>query len=384
MAKVHQCTLCNASEAFLTNLLSLPNLPLSETYGRYDKSVSGYDQSILLCEKCGHVQLAEQLPPSLLYSNDNYHYQTGKSGSTAKRFISFKDFVSRTSNSQGKTLLDIGGNDASLLGLFSAARKFVIDPSASQSDQKGEVTVLSGMVEAMDITDINPDLVMCTHTLEHIADPVGFICHLFSQCADDTRYYFEVPCVEMQVKAARFDAFFHQHYHYFHAATISKLIVDCGGEMTAMAYNEYPTCGGSLMFAFKKGLGGGTAGEFNTVKFQALFQQRLKAFTQMNEQIASFIESKAKVVGYGASLLLPVIFYHIGKSAQRIIQVLDDDPEKKGLTYRNLANVEVIPSSEVVLGDDDGVLITSYENVEVLSKVIKQRFSSELFTGYVK
>lgn len=384
MEKINHCALCQSPLSQTDSILDLPDLPLSETFGTYNPAVQGYDQSVLLCGDCGHVQLLNQLSPEILYSQNNYHYETGKSVSTPRRFLSFSSFVNRHCDTRDKTVMDIGGNDASLINQFEAKQKVVIDPGGS-CRQEDNISVINGLVEDVDLAKLDPAVVLCSHTLEHIKSPANFIRQLLEQCKHETRFFFEVPCVQKQIEGCRFDAFFHQHYHYFQPATLKRLLHDAGAEIIEFQYNEYPTCGGSVMFCFKKSVRTVTEDviPFQREAFVANFQAQYARFRHMNKRIAHWIESRKKVYGYGGSLLLPVIFYHIGEASKSIICVLDDDAGKAGLTYKNLKGVTVSTPDKIEFTTDDGLLITSYENVQVLRNAAIRKFNVNLFDEFI-
>jgi hypothetical protein len=386
MRNVNECKVCQSQQ--LDTLLELPSLPLSETYGIYDPGFKNFDQAIDICGQCGHVQLAFQLPPSILYNESDYNYSTVKSSSTIKRFNSFRDFVGQTMNHQTESIIDIGGNDNSLLLLFDVAHKYLVDPSVAEHVDYQGVQIIKGFIEDIDLSLISPQVVVCSHTLEHIAEPRKFIQTLLDKCDENTLFYFEVPCFEKQINALRFDAFFHQHFHYFHPSSIKKLIESCNGELISMQYNTYPTCGGAVMFAFKK--------KSNHVKAPTGFAYPLQSadtlkltfhteyckFKNMNIQIAQWLDTIPKVYGFGASLLLPVIFYHIGEAAKKITIVFDDDQSKSGFTYKNIQDLKVKMPTDYQILEDDGILITSYENITILDKMIAKRFVAERFEGF--
>jgi len=385
MHSISQCALCSSKELQL--LWDLPNLPLSETFGEFDETFESYDQVLLCCSKCQHVQLKNQLSPSMLYNNNDYNYVTAKSSSTIKRFDSLRSFVKANTVSEIKSLVDIGGNDDSLLQGFEAEAKYLIDPSLSESIDKNGIHYINKFVEDIDLRKIDPDVILCSHALEHISQPAEFLQSLFSTTREDTLFFFEVPCFKKQIQSLRFDAFFHQHYHYFYPKTLVQLIETNGGEVLSIEYNSYPTCGGSVMVAFQRSTK--SSKPYSLVNI-AQYEEPLKdefdyflaEFLKLNRDINKWISSKTTVYGYGASLLLPIIFYHIGKAAENIRIVFDDDISKHEITYKNIENITVRNPDEYVIDSSVGLLITSYENIVKLSSVLENKYPKRQFKGF--
>lgn len=386
MKVITHCSLCQSTD--LKCLWDLPQLPLSETYGTFDASFKHYDQALLYCNSCGHVQLQHQLPTPLLYADDNYHFSTAKSNSTSVRLASFVEFVNSSIDTDVNKVIDVGGNDDSLLTLIAAKEKYLIDPSLKQQGRENDINYVKEFVEQVDIKSINPDLIVSCHTLEHIAQPAQFLKKLLSNLSEQATLVFEVPCFVEQIKNGRLEAVFHQHYHYFHAKTLVNVIQGSGGEVIALDYNAYPTCGGALMVAFKKMTVGkvkraGINDFLAYLPIDSLFNQQLLRFQALNQRIAAWIASKECVVGYGASLLLPVIFYHIGDASKKICLICDDDPNKYGLTYKNVEGISVCSSQILLEKVDAAIFISTYENIAKLSQIIEEKFPNRQFTEFL-
>lgn len=385
MKVITHCSLCQSTD--LKCLWDLPQLPLSETYGTFDASFKHYDQALLYCNSCGHVQLKYQLPAGLLYSKDSYHYSTSKSSSTTARVASFMRFVKKYVDSI-QTVVDIGGNDGSLLRIVEAENKYLIDPSINNIDASLGIELLQGFVEDIDIKSLKPDAIFCCHTLEHIGDPARFLSLLLKSVDLDAVLFFEVPCFVEQTKAIRMDAIFHQHYHYFHPATLIQLIEQSGGQVLGIDYNDYPTCGGSVIVAFKAKRESGelvcfTNPYISKEEIDDLFSSCLAKFELLNDKIRQWLEIHPVVYGYGASLLLPVIFYHIGEHSDKIKRICDDDPDKLGWGYKNLQDLTVCSSEILDNNPEAKIIITTYENIVRLSDIIESRFPGRQFSGFI-
>lgn len=378
MKSIDLCALCGNEH--LSTLWELPSLPLSETYGEFEQNFPAFDQVLMICERCGHIQLKNQIAPDILYGSNAYNYVTHKSGSSKQRLQCFHDFVFSHLAITPQHLLDIGGNDSTLVRKFTADQKTVIDPSAKHGKDDGEVRILNDFIENIDLSQVDPDVVLCTHTLEHIASPSDFICLLLEQCSESTQFFFEVPCFQRQIEANRLDAVFHQHYHYFHPSSLKYLVERCGGELLAARYNDHPTCGGSIMFSFVKAKAKKNTLVFgNSNQLKQAFEESRFRFESYNEIASEWLVKQNTVYGFGASLLLPVIFYHLGEASKKISIVLDDDPTKVGITYKNIKKLNICNTDSVQLASKDGLFITTYENQQKLIPLLLKRYRANVF-----
>jgi len=376
MQSITECGISDTKE--FHKLWDLPALPLTERFGAYSPDQPlAFDQELVISLPTGHVQLRNQLDPKILYSNDEYAFRTGESD-TSRSGVDF--FLAKLKQfTGGKTFdsaVDVGGNDLFVArGLVDSAKHTaVIDPICAESDGQ---TIDGIKVFGRFIEDVNlsydlpaPDLVVCRHTLEHIAEPRKVIDQWFRECDPDCLYVAEIPCFENLVEAMRFDAVFHQHFHYFDLSTFKHLIWECGGEYLDHTFNHQGSCGGSLIVTFRRAK---TKQPKPYMDVNARIIKLEKRIAQYKEQMAimgELLDGLPKpVYGYGASLMLATLGYHLGTDFSTIECILDDDPQQDGSTYENIP-VMVKHTANVVPPPNSSFIITSLESTRPIYRRI--------------
>jgi len=362
----------------LYSLWKLPGFPITEQIGLYSFS-EGYDQELVISMQSGHVQLRYQLSPELLYKSSNYSYRTGGSLKAGRDLLFFKDFLSKIATDRWfSSIVDIGGNDLTLSKLIrsSAQHCTVIDPVCSAIDGQtvDDIYVLGRLVENVDLSvDIEqPDLVICRHTLEHFSDPRQVINQCFQQCHPDCLYIVEIPCFESLVEGLRFDAIFHQHYHYFDLKSLKQLIWECGGEYIDHSYNYQGSCGGALLIAFKKASQPQPQPTQIDIENRiAYIERRIKLYTQQMEVMGTLLQQLPEpVYGYGAGLMIATLGYHLKTDFSNLVCVLDDDPSKDGMTYKNVP-VKVKFTGNETPPPNSSYIVTSLENIRPIYRRIQ-------------
>lgn len=357
------CAICSSS---LEELWFLPRLPFTEKYGRYDPQHNLFmDQSLLGCPVCGHVQLKKQISPQILYTPSEYSFRTAQSFSAKAGTDFFYNFFRKTAQEKSfQVFLDVGGNDLYLAKKLNkqVPKRYVIDPVCQAND--GEVIegvhVIGKFIEDVSLS-MKPDLVFCRHVLEHLANPKEILQKLFSECDEKALFIFEVPCFEHLMRASRWDAIFHQHYHYFYLDSFKRLLLETGGKYLDHVYNEQGSCGGSLLIAFQK--------INKSVAKAALKRVDLTAYKDSIEKYELFMNRfseklkifKKDVYGYGASLMLATLAYHLKTDLSELICILDEDEQKNGWEYQNLPVKVCHPKNEKQLLQAN-FMITSLEN----------------------
>lgn len=393
ITKRERCAICDSSK--LEVVIELPELPLTGIYCQeaMKDPVRGIDQRLLICTRCGHAQLAEQVDPAVIY-DDSYGFRTSVSA-TARHGTSF--FLSALEEiAPGKHFncaLDLGCNDTYLLQqLHSRANVRVgIDPVWAEKEEQRDdksITVIGAAVEDVELDSMletPPDLVVCRHTLEHIYEPRAVLQKLFDAATEDALFLFEVPSFESVVNRLRFDQVFHQHPQYFTLASFRRLIEKVGGVYISHWENYHDW--GALLVAFAKR--SNSQGQGNNKVLSAfdipVIRERYAIFHRQMSTVNDVLKSfeGTTVYGYGAAQMLPVLAYHIGNDLALLTAVLDDDPAKDGLHYWNLPLV-IRHTDRISDLEAASVFITAVDNAKpILSKLLVRRPRHIIYPFYI-
>jgi len=361
-------------------LWDLPGFPLTEKFGTFQGTDKySFDQSLVMNRSTGHVQLLNQLSPAELYTEVNYNFRTSETGSSIRHLNDFCSFFESCidENKTFRVMVDIGGNDrATVKKLQSRAETCaVVDPICKPIDNQiiDEVRVIGRLIEDVNLeTELDkPDLVICRHTIEHVANPWTFLAQLFDQCDDDCTFLFEMPCFESLLGAMRLDAIFHQHVHYFDILSFRVLLDEIGGEYVTHGINHQGPCGGALYVCFKKKKT--KVDHTNSINFSQktdYILNKISCYTTfMRAQRNTLEDFGHKTYGYGAGLMLATLNYHLKYDLSKLPCILDDDPIKHNTGYQNI-NVAIKNTDQVALEPNNNYLITSLENIRPIYKKI--------------
>lgn len=366
------CAICGGETE---PVLDLPGLPLTDTFtkGRVENPIFGIDQTFRFCQSCHHGQLENHVLPEILYGG-NYCFRTSASPTARKGtdfFFSVLDQVAP--GRRFRCAVDLGCNDLFLLERLEgrADSRVGVDPlwrGREHEKQGSAIQVIGTGIEEADLASLpqQPDLVVCRHTLEHIAQPLEVVQRLMKYAADDAVFIFEVPGLEALTNRSRFDQVFHQHLQYFSMTSFLKMLKAAGATPIALRSNYHDW--GAFAVAFVRGGGDGSlealepAPDGDRVKTSiSLFQRQMNTTREVLDSL------EGPIFGYGAAQMLPVLAYHLKTDLAFLEAVLDDDPEKKGVRYWNLP-VQIIPSAEIDGLADASVLITAVDNAEPIMR----------------
>lgn len=371
-----ECAVCCSDRLKLA--VDLPRLPLTALYSRQPTTLQreGYDQQLAVCSLCGHAQMAQQMAPFLLYGNE-YSFRTSTSA-TAKRGTDF--FVASLEEFAGSRrfscVLDWGCNDLYLLRQLGNRADIRIGFDPIWKDREHEQTdpgiqVIGTTIEEVDFSrtfPIPPDLIVCRHTVEHVAAPRRILHQLMELAAPHALFVFETPGFDALVRKYRFDQLFHQHLHYFNLSTFRRLIGEVGGEYVGFRENYHDW--GSLLVAFRKPSRRPTGrqdidpGPFTLPEIRSRYQAFRAHVSGLGRVLASF-EGGGPLYGYGAAQMLPILAYHLETDFSSLTAILDDDPLRDGWYYQNLTP-PIRYSGAVADLREATVLVTAVDNAQCI------------------
>lgn len=374
--EITECAISGSKD--FHSLWKLPGLPLTERFGRYDQNHGlAFDNELLISLPTGHVQLRNQLDPKNVYGSSGYSFRTGGSDKSRKGVDFFLAYLQQLAAGQlYESVVDVGGNDLYVARNLAEVAKncAVVDPICASIDGQNVdgIKVFGRFVEEVDFSsDLPaPDLVVCRHTLEHVANPRQLIDQWFRQCSKNCLYVVEIPCFENLVEALRFDAIFHQHVHYFDLVSFQRLIWECGGEYLGHSFNHQGSCGGALLIAFRRAKTKQAKPKIELESRVARFERRIALYRTQMVMLSEQLDALPKpVYGYGASLMLATFGYHLQTDFSQLACVLDDDVSRDGTTYENLP-VTVRHTAKVCPAPNSSYLITSLENIRPIYRRI--------------
>lgn len=337
------CGACGGTR--LDEVFALPNFPITGIFVSQPVPcpVQGFDQSLLLCADCGHAQLSRLLPPAKLYGEGYAHRSSAShlSGSASDWFVSAIERLG-----QGRTfehVLEVGCNDLVLMNKMATRvrRATGIEPiwRDRTPDVPANVTILGKFLEEVDVaTELGgrPDLIISTHNLEHIIDPLTQYRRLMEVVSDDALFVIEVPDADTMVDNLRFDQVFHQHVHYFGLNSFCRFIESVGGEYVDHARNER-NWGGSLTVAFRRRRKGTGEGRGRRLE-RAQMAERYALFRRQKADLkAQLMGIRGPIWGYGGGQMVPSLAYHMDSDLSFLSGIVDDNPSRNGLFYPHLA-----------------------------------------------
>lgn len=213
---INKCQIC---KGVLIRFLNLKNQPLCDDITNKPYKSNFYKLEVLYCKKCLTAFQKYNIKKKFLFPK-NYHY---RSSNTKDVLDGMKNLVKNTKkyikNLKGKSVLDIGCNDGSLLDLFKkkGCKTFGIEPTdaAKEARKKGHYILNSYFnfnISKKIIQKIkNIDIITFTNVFAHIEDFKSLIKSLKHVTSQKTLIIIENHYFSEVIKKNQFDTFYHEH-----------------------------------------------------------------------------------------------------------------------------------------------------------------------------
>lgn len=359
-----------------------------------------FKNSLVRCEKCGHVQqegsdFYETLVEKV-YNNYRPTYSMSKHvGEYMNKFLD-RALALKKLEEKNSIVLEIGSNDGSMFEkiLERGFRAAGIDPSANTDMQRDNVIVMKQFFSASVARDFvglygAVKLVYSRHTLEHVFDPVDFMVGIGLVLDNDGLAVIEVPYLPTQIRDCHCSAMTFQHISFFTVSTLRYLAGIAGLEIADIAFSKMD--GGSVIVSFKKS---GTTSDYSlldhitefesvtgNISYQGLSEQFLHLSNSIRlsrEYLERLALGGAKIFGYGAGAKGQSLLNQLGVDTDVIKYVIDDTPGSDGMFIPGMG-AEVIANARVIPSAVDVVFITAPTHIDEIINKERIRFSGKPF-----
>lgn len=226
-----------------------------------------YPIEILFCKKCGTAHQRFQVPKEDLFPS-SYHYRSRFTADVLNGMEGLvNSCVSRFGSLAGKTVLDIGCNDGSLLDLFHDKGTVTIglEPTSACIDakQKGHITYnefLSPAAADIIVSDNGkPDFITFTNVFAHIENLGGVLESLKRLMAPHTTIVIENHYLGSVLDGNQFDTFYHEHPRTYSFNSFVHMAKSLQRDLLSV---EFPSrYGGNIRIFIGDGSGGAQPGD---------------------------------------------------------------------------------------------------------------------------
>lgn len=362
------CALCVATETMLKPVLKLAATPPANEFVRadqLDQPQQTIPLTLLLCEQCGHLQLAEIVDPRRLFQH--YVYVSGTSSVFVTHFARLAgDLAARFALDEKSFVMDVGSNDGTLLKQFQAlgvSNVLGIDPAIEivRSAVAAGVPTREGfftgpLADELRAVHGAADLVCANNVFAHAEDLAGFATGVKTLLSNEGVFVFEVSYLVDVIEHLLFDTIYHEHLAYHALRPLVQFFRRFG--LRLFDAERVGTHGGSIRcfvcpdrahHVNSARLAGLLAHEEKLGLFgpqvYARFKERITELGHaLRERVLAVRAQGQRIGGYGAPAKLTTLMYEFGLDGESVDFIVDDSTWKQGL-FTPGTHIPVLASS---------------------------------------
>lgn len=374
------CRVCKAKLAH--RFLKLGPTPLANSFVREDqlnRPEPSFPLDVFFCGGCGLVQLGHVIPPEVMFTD--YIYVSGTSTTIPAHFAGLaKDAAERLGLDRNSLVIDIGGNDGTLLKNFKALNIKVLNVEPASNIAK--------IAEASGIETVNEfwnketalkiasekgkaKLIVGTNVFAHVDDWENFLEGVKAALDDDGVLIIEAPYLVDLLERIEFDTIYHEHLSYLAVRPMATLFTRCGMELFDV--RKFSIHGGSIRLYAKKAADNrpvsGTVSEMLSLEkglkldspaTYTEFAAKVEALKQNLLAMLNRLKSEGKkIAGYGAPAKGNTLLNYFKIGTDLLDYIVDRNELKQGL-YTPGMHVPIFSTKKLAEDKPDYLLILAW------------------------
>lgn len=350
--------------------------------GRETERELGAPLTLTRCSACQLVQIAETVPPEILFCEDYPYYSSVSPALVAHFRESALTLIGQLRLDTHSLVVEAASNDGYMLANFvdRGIPVLGVDPAAGPAATAAKRGI--PMREAFFGVNLarqlraelrrGADLFIANNVLAHVADLRGFVAGIREILAPDGVAVIEFPYLADLVTKTEFDTIYHQHLCYFSLRPLRKLFAS--EELTIVDAKRIPIHGGSVricvrhrgtMSARLRSLLDGERSD------PALSAAGLRAFVEKSQQITTELkdwlrDAAAKgvtVAAYGAAAKATTMLAMARVERRDILWIADRNPHKHGLLMAG-SRIPIVPVAQLERDRPKALLLLAWNFAE--------------------
>lgn len=353
-----KCVLCHNDTS---NLFTI-NMPVFIGVNKKNTEEYFNDMSFNVCNSCGEVQIDELLDLNILYQNN---HNINVVGNTWKQhYIELANFINTII--KDKTILEISDPSGKIAKLSSGFKHwYIIEPNPEINNLEN-VEFINGFFDESFYDVQNVDIIIHSHLLEHIHNPIPFFKKCHELLNDDGLMIISVPDMEhiLDKEYSPNNILHFEHTFYLDSEILNWLANINGFKVIEIQkYNNH-----SIFYKLKKEsipLIKPIKLEINH-KFKNNFKKHINNIKNINNELTKFNDYDIYLFGGHVS---SQFYLFNGLDDTKIKSIIDNDLDKEN--YKLYGTNLYVNNVKIINNDKKCVVICSHIGV-YYDEIVKQ------------
>jgi len=347
---LERCRVCDSTT--LEVILSLGDQALTGMFpSSPEEDVPSGPLELVFCPECKLSQLGHRYDSAQLYG-PHYGYRSGLNGSMVQHLRSKVARLEKQACLEaGDWVLDIGSNDGTTLGAYSAKglNRVGIDPTASKFREYYQpgIHVVPEFFAAEHFNGVEgsrPAKIITSLAMFYdLEAPLEFAREVKSVLAEDGLWHFEQSYLPMMLNSNSLDTICHEHVSYYCLTAVEQILERTGMKLVDIGFNDINGGSFTLTATHAESKLEANHALLNWVRDteRSLGLHRSEPLFEFAEriktQVAILVDllerlraGGATVLGYGASTKGNVLLQYAGIGTEHVKAIAEINPDKFG------------------------------------------------------
>ena len=391
MRVINTCPISNTNDSII--YLRLGNMPLVNNLNasrEESMSCNKYPLSVQVFKDSGLSSLTLEIDPNILYST--YYYRSSVSQPYIDHCKEMFDFVDHYLDLQeNDSVLDIGGNDGTLLKSFLEKKNYLdvlnIDASTNLIEEsiKNNINSINAFWNLDLAKKINKKfrLITTTNCFQHTLDINSFVNAISISLDKFGIWCLEFPYWKNTVETNQFDQVYHEHIYYYLIKPISILLEKYN--LRIIKVTKHDIHGGTirLLISHIGDLGQAWQPCHYSIPEILKLESNLtvdkyiewgssieKTIKTCREYILNIKTKNKKIVGFGAAAKGCIFLNSLGLDYNHINYVIDDTDTKQNKFIPG-TGIQILSRDILKQDNPDYILILAHNFSEYIIKSLK-------------
>jgi len=371
------CRSCGGEVSIVLSLGPAPLANALRSADRLDEAETRYPLDLAVCRRCSLAQLAETVPPAVLFKD--YPYLSSFSDTMLRHAeMLAATLVHRYALDSDALVIEIGSNDGYLLQYLRSAgiRVLGIDPARaacaraeSRSIPMREAFFGSALADALVREGLRPNAIVANNVMAHVPDLNDVVAGIARLLAPGGVFVMETPYVRDLMEGLEFDTIYHEHVFYYSFTAIDQMLVRHGLRPIDVA--RVPIHGGSLRVSAAVDAARASSAVAALLAEEAewgvrelttyrTFADRVSAVrVELREFLLARKKAGRRLAAYGAAAKGAMLLSTLGIGSEVLDFVVDRNPRKQG-HYLPGTHVPISPPERLLSDMPDDVLLLAW------------------------
>jgi hypothetical protein len=391
MQVIDKCPISNTNDSII--YLRLGDMPLVNnlnTSREESMSCTRYPLSVQVFKESGLSSLTLEIDPNILYST--YYYRSSVSQPYIDHCKEMFDFVDHYLDLQeNDSVLDIGGNDGTLLKSFLEKKNYLdvlnIDASTNLIEEsiKNNINSINAFWNLDLAKKINKKfrLITTTNCFQHTLDINSFVNAISISLDKFGIWCLEFPYWKNSVETNQFDQVYHEHIYYYLIKPINILLEKYN--LRIIKATKHDIHGGTirLLISHIGDLGQAWQPCHYSIPEILKLESNLtidkyiewgssieKTIKTCREYILNIKTKNKKIVGFGAAAKGCIFLNSLGLDYNHINYVIDDTDTKQNKFIPG-TGIQILSRDILKQDNPDYILILAHNFSEYIIKSLK-------------